>query len=176
MKKSIKNYEYTDDFESVDAIHEALKNKQYEDAVPHIVNLKKEIKKINFPHNKSTYSRHILSKKDGYWLLLIEWDEDVSTCIHGHPEQSFVYLIDGSLEVKSFETEPLVLIDKKPLHVDEYIFHDQSNHSFDDKFDNGVHQIHSKTRSLSLHFYSDDPSKGVVFEQNKKSESGLYTL
>lgn len=176
MKKSIKNYEYIDDFESVDEIHEALKNKHYEDISPHIVDLKKEIKQIDFPHNKSTYSRHILSKKDGYWLMLIEWDEDVTTCIHGHPGQSFVYLIEGSLEVKSFETEPLVLTDKKPINEDEYIFCDQSNDGLDDGFDNGVHQIHSNERSLSLHFYSDDPSKGLVFDQDKKPGSGLYTL
>ena len=168
MNKNIKNYEYIDDFESVAELHETLKNKQYEDALPLINDLKKEIKKINFPHNKSTYSRHILSKKDGYWLLLIEWDENVTTCVHGHPQQSFVYLIEGSLEVESYETDPLVLIDKKPLHVDEYIYHDQFKHGPDDKFDNGVHQIHTQTRSLSLHFYSDDPRKGVVFDQENK--------
>ena len=166
MNNSIKNYEYTEDFQSVDDIHEALKNKHYEDVLPYINDLKKEIEKIDFPHNKSTYSRHILSKKDGYWLLLIEWDEDVSTCINGHPQQSFVYLIEGSLEVKSYETEPLVLTEKKPLHEDEYIFHDQSNDDqSNDDYDNGVHQIHSKTQSLSLHFYSDDPRKGVVFDK-----------
>ena len=165
MNKSIQNYEYTDEFESVDEIHEILKSKKYDDILDHIKDLKKEIKKIHFPHNKSTYSRHILSKKDGFWLLLIEWDKGVSTSIHGHPDQSFVYLIKGSLEVTSFETEPLVLTDKKPLHEDEYLFHDQSNDGFDDEFDNCVHQIHSKTKSLSLHFYSDDPRKGVVFDQ-----------
>ena len=165
MNKSIKNYEYTDEFESVDEIHEILKNKEYDEIVQHINSLKEEIKKIDFPHNKSTYSRHILSKKDGYWLLLIEWDEDVSTCIHGHPEQSFVYLLEGSLEVKNFETEPLVLTDKEPLHEDEYIYHDEENDQSNGEFDNGVHQIYSKTRSLSLHFYSGNPSKGVVFDQ-----------
>ena len=165
MNKSIKNYEYTDEFESVGEIHEILKNKDYDEIVQHINILKEEIKKIDFPHNKSTYSRHILSKKDGYWLLLIEWDKDVSTCIHGHPEQSFIYLLEGALEVKNFETEPLVLTDKEPLHEDEYIYHDEENDHSNGEFDNGVHQIHSKTRSLSLHFYSGNPSKGVVFDQ-----------
>jgi len=164
MNKSIKNYEYTDEFESVGEIHEILKSKQYDDILPHIKNLKKDIKKINFPHNQSTYSRHILSKKDGYWLLLIEWDKDVSTSIHGHPQQSFVYLIKGSLEVKSFEKDPLVITNTKPLHEDEFLYHDQSNDN--DAFDNCVHQIKSKTKSLSLHFYSGDPSKGIIFDQD----------
>ena len=49
MNKSIQNYEYTDEFESVDEIHEILKSKKYDDILDHIKDLKKEIKKNSLP-------------------------------------------------------------------------------------------------------------------------------
>ena len=159
MTLAVNNYDCTNQFDSAKILHKCLKNKQYPEAVKQISALKKEISDVDIPLDEDTYSRHILCKEDGCWLLLIHWDEDVSTCIHGHPDKSFVYVIEGALEVENFEIHPLKSTGEEAICTDEYTYYNGSA----DTLDNAVHQIRTKQKTLSLHFYSDDPTVGEVF-------------
>lgn len=161
MLNEISNYDHTGNFKSVDVLYSKLQNKDYDNILEQIELLKEEIKGYHFPLDASTYSRHILSKKEGAWLMLIHWDKDVSTTIHGHPERSFVYVVDGLMDIESFEIDPLKSLKKQEVYPGQYFQHDGKV----DRFDNSVHRIHTKQQSLSLHFYSDDPTKGKVYTE-----------
>ena len=161
MSTDIRNYDHIGNFKSVDVLYSQLQNKDYENAFEQIELLKEEIKDYDFPLDSSTYSRHILSKKDGNWLLLIHWGKNVSTKIHGHPEKSFIIVLDGLMEVENFQLNPLKGLNKKTVHPGEY-FH---NEGLVDRFDNAVHRVCTKKQTLSLHFYSDDPTKGNIYKQ-----------
>lgn len=161
MNPNIRNYDHIGKFKSVDALHSQIQNKNYEHILEQIALLKEEIKDYDFPLDASTYSRHILSKKDGCWLLLIHWDKDVTSSIHGHPKRAFVYAVEGLLEIESFNVDPLQSLNKNIIHPGEYFDNDGSSGGFD----NAVHRVHAIEQSLSLHFYSDDPTKGVTYTE-----------
>lgn len=159
MNTDIRNYDHIGNFKSADVLYSQLQNKNYKSVLEQIELLKKEIGNYNFQLDASTYARHILSKESGGWLMLIHWDKDVSTSIHGHPERSFVYVLNGLMEIENFELNPLQSLSKKIVQPGQYF----NNDGLSDRFDNAVHRVHAKEQTLSLHFYSDDPTKGNVY-------------
>ncbi len=169
MNTNIRNYDHIGKFKSVDILYSHLQNKNYTNVLEQIALLKEEISYYNFPLDASTYSRHILSKKEGSWLMLIHWDKDVLTKVHGHPERSFVYVLDGLLEIESFKLNPLQSLNKKIVQPGQYF----NNDGLSDRFDNAVHRVHAKQQSLSLHFYSDDPTKGNIYTQSSNKEERI---
>jgi hypothetical protein len=46
---------------------------------------------------------------------LLHWDQGATTRIHGHPEQAFVYVVEGELSCKSFDKNPLTELGSKAL-------------------------------------------------------------
>ena len=164
----ISNYEYFNQFDGVDDIHRLLKNKKYDQAIAKIKQLCKAAKNVKFPLNKGGYTRNILSKKDGYWLSFLHWDKDVITPVHGHPDQAFVYAVDGNIEIKNYQQEnkrPLTLQGTTSLDKGDFIY----SHGEAERFDNAIHQISTKEQTLTLHFYSDDPTKGKLFRKKPVS-------
>jgi len=159
MNADIRNYDHTGNFKSIDVLYSQLQNKDYENALEQIKLLKEEIKNYDFPLDVSTYSRHILSKKEGGWLMLIHWDKNISTSIHGHPERAFIYVLDGSMEIENFQLNPLQGLNKRLVEPGQYF----SNDGLVDRFDNAVHRVKTKQQTLSLHYYSDDPTKGNIY-------------
>ncbi len=159
----ISNHEYFDQFDGIDEIHDLLKNKRYNRAASKIKQLCKKAKNVDFPLNKGGYTRNILSKKDGYWLSFLHWDKNVLTPVHGHPDQAFVYAVKGGIQVKNYERndkQPLVHTETATLENGEFFY----SHGETDRFDNAIHQISTTEQSLTLHFYSADPSKGKLFK------------
>ncbi|MCK5896165.1 MAG: hypothetical protein KAG20_05130 [Cocleimonas sp.] len=160
----ISNHEYYNQFDNVDDIHNLLKNKKYNQAVDKIKQLCKAAKQVDFPLNKGGYTRNILSKKDGYWLSFLHWDKDVITPVHGHPDQAFLYAAEGNIEIKNYERKdkkPLAFKDTESLSQGEFTY----SHGEMDTFDNAIHQISTTEQSLTLHFYSADPTKGKLFKK-----------
>lgn len=160
----ISNYEYFNQFDGVDAIHDLLKSKKYNQAVDKIKQLCKAAKNVDFPLNKGGYTRNILSKKDGYWLSFLHWDKDVITPVHGHPDQAFLYAVEGNIEINNYERgdkKPLELKDTESLSKGDFIY----SHGEAERFDNAIHQISTTKQTLTLHFYSDDPTKGTLFRK-----------
>ena len=160
----ISNYEYFNQFDGVDAIHDLLKNKKYKQAITKIKQLCKDAKNVEFPLNRGGYTRNILSKKDGYWLSFLHWDKDVITPVHGHPDQAFLYAVKGNIEIKNYQQEgkkPLALKDTESLAKGDFTY----SHGQAKSYDNAIHQISTKEQTLTLHFYSDDPTKGKLFRK-----------
>ncbi len=160
----ISNYEFFNRFDGVDEIHDLLKKKKYNQAIPRIKQLCKAAEDIDFPLNKGGYTRNILSKKDGYWLSFLHWDKGVITPVHGHPDQAFLYAVDGNIEIKNYDQEeqkPLELTDTESLTEGDFIY----SHGDAETYDNAIHQISTSEQSLTLHFYSDDPTKGKLFKK-----------
>jgi hypothetical protein len=159
----ISNYEYFNEFNGIDEIHNLLKNRKYNRVADKIKQLCKEAENVDFPLNKGGYTRNILSKKDGYWLSFLHWDKNVLTPVHGHPDQAFVYAVKGDIRVRNYErndTKPLVHTETATLANGEFFY----SHGEADRFDNAIHQISTTKQSLTLHFYSADPRKGKLFK------------
>lgn len=78
----------------------------------------------------------------------------------GHPDRAFIYVIKGQLMCKDFDKNPLTKLRSSTL-VDRSC---QYSNDVKGKMDNYIHQISAIESSLSLHFYSDNPVKGEVFD------------
>ncbi len=161
MLKEIKNYNYvhaTDfDFKALCGL---LIKEDYSSAVDRIQILAKEIQTTALSFNKNSYTRNIIVNNKKCWLGLICWDKGAITSIHGHPDQSFFYVIQGSLECRNFDNNSLNMPKLSELDYGEYIY----SQGIKGKMDNYIHQIKAKQKSISLHYYSDDPRKGEVFD------------
>ncbi|SMN11475.1 Cysteine dioxygenase type I [uncultured Candidatus Thioglobus sp.] len=160
MFKEIQNYIYqhSDDFD-FKALADLIDKAQYEQAAECIKTLATTIDLDNLAFEQKNYTRSIIID-DKYWLGLLNWDKSAKTRIHGHPEHAFVYVVKGHLLCKNFDKEPLTELSSSNLSTDEYRF----NRGVKGALDNYIHQISAEVPSVSLHFYSDNPSKGEVFD------------
>lgn len=115
-----------------------------------------------FPLIVKSYSRNLLFRdSSGFEVVAIRWDAGAITPIHGHPGFSLIYLIEGELNEKSYQYDQNRLL--RTANID-YGAGDYSYHIGEfGRFDNAIHRIAAKTRSLSLHIYSDDAVKGERF-------------
>lgn len=140
-------------------LHNLLKTTEYKKAVKLINSIKKELKITNFNKHKNYYVRHIVLNTDNYWLLVLRWDGQVLTPIHGHPKTSFIYILSGEFSINNYRDDGTTLIDTVSAKTGDYYHYEGST----DSLDNAIHSIETHTEGLSLHFYSDDPRKGTVF-------------
>ncbi len=141
-------------------MHTLLKTKGYEQACSLIADLKPRLNAKHFPATKNSYTRHILNTADNYWLMVINWCQGAQTPIHGHPEQSFVYLLIGQFLIKNYDSDKLTINQQVIYQPNQHYI----NHGRPNRLDNAIHQVIATEQSLSLHFYSDDPRKGKVFD------------
>lgn len=91
---------------------------------------------------------------------MLNWDEDYKSVIHGHPEMAFVCVLKGQMKNTSFDNPPLNQTKTTLISPNEYFYSVGKK----GQFDNAIHQLHSMEKSVSLHFYSDDARKGIVFD------------
>jgi hypothetical protein len=90
----------------------------------------------------------------------LNWDKGAITRIHGHPDHTFVSVIKGHLFCKNFAKNPLIELASSEIDSGNYRY----NKGIQGKMDNYIHKINAKESSVSLHFYSDNPAKGEVFD------------
>ncbi|CAC9642267.1 hypothetical protein [bacterium endosymbiont of Bathymodiolus sp. 5 South] len=161
MFKKIKSYDYTHttDFD-FKALCELLAKEYHDLAIEKIKVLAKEVKVKNLSFDQGNYTRNIIINNADYWLGLLHWDQGATTRIHGHPEQAFVYVFEGELSCKSFDKNPLTELGSSKLSGGEYGY----SKGLKGKMDNYIHQINAKQKTVSLHYYSDNPTKGEVFD------------
>jgi hypothetical protein len=89
----------------------------------------------------------------------LHWDEHAKTPIHGHPKVFFVYLISGELEIFNYSNDTLENPQKTTLQKGDC----NTQQGISNEYNNNIHRVNAKKHSLSLHFYSEDPKKGQVF-------------
>lgn len=161
MLKEIQDhiYPHTNDFDFANLCM-LLSDTQYDPAIKKIKNLTKTISMQSLPFDANNYTRNIIINNKQQWLGLINWDKGAITRVHGHPKHSFIYVIQGKLTVQEFDKNPLSKRNKSQLLSNDYRY---SNNGVEGKMDNYVHQMHAQEKSLSLHFYSGDPTQGEVF-------------
>lgn len=140
-----------------------MKSQDYDGANALIKTLHQKIDFNQLSAESKSYSRYILSNKDNYWLMLIHWDKGAKTPIHGHPEQMFVYLLEGQLQVEDYKVSPLQKTQTISCQPHDYQIHHGRKHCLD----NAVHCISALEKSISLHFYSSDPRICDTFTPKK---------
>lgn len=161
MPQAIQNHKYlpiTDfDFANLCAL---LSDAKYTLAVAKIKILATTLVTQSFPLTTNSYTRNVIIHNQHQWLGLINWDKDAKTRIHGHPDRTFVYVIRGRLKVQNFDSNPLLKRDSNTLSANEY----RHSNGVKGRMDNFVHQVCAVDKSLSLHFYSGDPTRGDIFD------------
>ena len=152
------NYHHKGNFD-FGQLSNLLISKDYELSSGRIKDLYEQIKPEDFSLEKGGYSRNVISHTDDYWLGILRWDKGVKTPIHGHPEHAFFYVLEGELLCSNFRKDPLLVTDSRVLSKGEYCYSCGTK----GRLDNSIHQISAQKPSISLHFYSEDPSKGECF-------------
>ncbi|WP_190600096.1 hypothetical protein [Candidatus Vesicomyidisocius sp. SY067_SCS001] len=161
MFKEVQNTYYTHstnfDFKMLCVL---LHEEKYALAVEKIKTLTLEIDLEALLFDQYNYTRNIIINNKSYWLGLLNWDKGAITRIHGHPDRAFIYVIKGQLMCKDFDKNPLTKISSSTLVNGTCRY----SNSVKGKMDNDIHQISAIELSLSLHFYSDNPIKGEIFD------------
>lgn len=116
----------------------------------------------DFEYKKGGYSRTILYReKSGFEVMVARWARGSSTPIHGHPDFSLCYLIQGGVkETVFYKEEKRILQGGVSIQTPgDYSYH----YGEEGGFDNAIHKIEALRDSLSLHIYSDDAMKGQIY-------------
>ena len=116
----------------------------------------------DYPLMPNSYTRNILYRDaNGSQVMVARWDKDASTAIHGHPQYTFVQLLKGRLLVDTFESgkEGLQMRHSAVINPGQHLYHVGKA----GRFDNAIHRVKALQHSLSLHVYSDDALKGIIY-------------
>ncbi|NEQ97674.1 MAG: hypothetical protein F6K30_13310 [Cyanothece sp. SIO2G6] len=123
------------------------------------------------PLTPQTYTRHRIAQENpsdsskthsSFEALMVRWDQQVQTRIHGHPPFSFYHVITGVFEMELFtRTNKGLQFVKKRLFL-------PSDNTWCvgpvGQYDNFIHRVTCLEAGLTFHVYSDDAQKGVCFE------------
>ncbi len=113
-----------------------------------------------------SYVRNYIGKdyETGWEALVMSWKKGNKTTIHGHPSFANYTILSGEILIETFD-----YIDNCLKPIGEYrVKSGVSFYAFgeSDKFDNHIHRLTCLSDTAhSLHIYSDDARKGMVFEE-----------
>ncbi len=125
----------------------------------------------HFPFEGAAYTRTCIAREpvmptEQFEALIMRWDKQVKTKIHGHPAFSFYYVIAGIFQMEMFSNTPahgLQLTESRLFFQADSTWHiGQVGH-----YDNFIHRVTCLEPGLTFHVYSDDAQKGVAFESVK---------
>ena len=120
------------------------------------------------PFRSAAYTRNRIAKENiphdqGFEALIMRWDGQVQTSIHGHPEFSFYYVISGCFGMDLFahsSTNGLRLTASRRLEPGKALwFLGQAG-----QYDNFIHRVTCLEPGHTFHVYSEDARRGVAFE------------
>lgn len=119
----------------------------------------------HIPFATDTYTRNRIarefSKQAGFEALIMRWDKQAKTSIHGHPTFSFYHVISGVFEMELFAYDPenrLRLKEIKHLYPSETTwFLGQIG-----RYDNFIHRVTCLKPGCTFHVYSEDAQQGIV--------------
>lgn len=130
---------------------------------------------LTLPFEAGTYTRTYLGKESPNTAahvpeeavaeaLAMRWDQQVKTSIHGHPQFSFYYVISGVFEIELFDRTTagdLYTRELQQLLPTESTWFQGEAH----RYDNCIHRVTCLEAGETLHVYSDDALKGIVFDE-----------
>ncbi|WP_157620275.1 hypothetical protein [Synechococcus sp. PCC 7335] len=124
----------------------------------------------HLPFRPNTYTRNCIAKEaledcnscdQRFEALILCWDKQVKTRIHGHPAFSFYHVVSGVFEIDTFSCtsqSKLQLEDTQTfLPADTTWFSGQAG-----RYDNWIHSVRCLEAGLTFHIYSEDAQKGIV--------------
>ena len=121
------------------------------------------------PFAEDTYTRNCIAREETaasharssqFEALIMRWDKQVRTCIHGHPAFSFYYVVSGVFEIDLFAQAAGSLKLQQTQRFspsDTTWFSGQPG-----RYDNWIHRVRCLEPGLTFHVYSDDAKKGIV--------------
>ena len=132
----------------------------------------KVIKKVRFAEdsllpfstwNKCGYTRNCLARTDCYELVLLCWDVNAQTPIHGHGgKDCWVYQVQGSIEEMRFEEQEDCLIEQNRM-----VLHHRRLTYMHDRM--GYHSLRniSDQKAMTLHIYASPIDSCKVYNDDK---------
>ena len=130
----------------------------------------------HLPFSPAGYTRNCVAKESvspeatseevtesTFEALIMRWDGQVKTSVHGHPQFSFYYVISGLYEIDRF-----VLSHNKLRIAETQRFRASDATWFlgkSQRYDNWIHRVRCLEPGLTFHVYSDNAQKGTVFAQ-----------
>ena len=116
--------------------------------------------------SNSHYERTLIGRDESGWeALIMTWHKGMQSSIHGHPEFASYSLLKGTLQLELFEDVDgtgdvkLTSVTKATENTGFYALGEAN------VMTNHIHRITCLSdNSYSLHIYSDDARKGVVYE------------
>lgn len=145
--------------------------------------LQHQLSKTHFPNlshlpfEPRAYTRNCIAKEDvsypqgtlteaataQYEALIMRWDQQVKTSIHGHPKFSFYYVISGLFEIEFFELTVGRKLNLKAVQrrgaTEASWFLGQAH-----CYDNCIHRVTCLRPGFTFHIYSEDARKGRVYD------------
>ncbi|MGD1865204.1 MAG: hypothetical protein ACFB0D_11670 [Phormidesmis sp.] len=128
----------------------------------------------HLPFKSGTYTRTYVSKESSdepchmpidplFEALVMRWDEQSKTSIHGHPKFSFYHVMSGVFEIELFDQSAAGNLHHKEsqqlMPTDSTWFSGNSR-----CYDNCIHRVTCLEPGLTFHVYSDNALKGAIFE------------
>lgn len=108
------------------------------------------------------YTRNCLARSEKYELLLLCWDSNTKSPVHGHGGQDcWVYQVMGRVEEKRFKRVDETFEETKAISLSEGELSFMSD-------DLGYHSIenHSDKRAMTLHLYAQPIDSCKVFNKS----------
>ena len=130
----------------------------------------KALKKIDIPLNEfkkfatwraGDYTRNCIVRRDGFEFILLCWDHESTTPIHGHANQDcWVYQVSGEITETRFKEEStgFTVTNQSTISQGEITYmHDRM----------GYHKIENTSgkRAMTLHVYANPIDKCKVFNE-----------
>lgn len=115
------------------------------------------------PSNELTETSAETIFKAMFEALVMRWDQQSKTSIHGHPKFSFYHVINGMFEIELFDKTATGQLYTKEI---QQLRPADSTWFLGDSccYDNCIHRVTCLEPGLTFHVYSDDALKGTVFE------------
>ena len=148
----------------------SLDIKEWESKIPNKLlgfinenSLSKKLDKKNFPTplNESYIRIPVDYEKTKPWELMIAiWNPNKLSPIHGHPSFIFYYILSGEIEMELYDKN-LNFIKKIIMKNKDYIHYIGEEGTFN----NFIHRIIPKVKTITLHLYSSSSLQGEVYKK-----------
>ncbi|MEM9486970.1 MAG: hypothetical protein AAGA83_25140 [Cyanobacteria bacterium P01_F01_bin.116] len=118
----------------------------------------------HIPFATETYTRNWIAREsttcEGFEALIMRWDKQAQTSIHGHPAFSFYHVISGVFEMELFSFEAVNCL---KLKENRCFYPSDTTWCLGQvgRYDNFIHRITCLEAGLTFHVYSEDAQKGM---------------
>lgn len=121
------------------------------------------------PFQTGSYTRNRIAQESmgydqSFEALIMYWDQNVETPVHGHPAFSFYYVMSGCFYMENFtqsSANQICLTSKRVLYPGEMLW----SIGKPGRYDNFIHKVTCLEKGHTFHIYSEDAKKGKDFSQ-----------